>query len=141
MEVPEDISSFSDFAPISFSLLMLLSTGNQFEQHFLQETEAPARRCSVKQVQLRIFKTYWKELCKSLFFNVIGKWLWRRCFLVNFNKFLKAPVSRNTSGWLLLKMLESTGSKVLTVMKCADAVNENNAFINVIITVRSTIYP
>ena len=36
--------------------------------------------------------------------TVLKKRLWRRCFPVNFKKFLRTPFSQNTSGRLLLKM-------------------------------------
>ena len=51
-------------------------------------------------------------LCQSLFFNKVAglrpatlfkKRLWRRCFPVNFVKFLRTPFLQNTSGRLLLK--------------------------------------
>ena len=43
-------------------------------------------------------KSTGKHLCQSLFFN-IKKSLWRRCFSVNFVKFLRTPFFwQNTSG-------------------------------------------
>ena len=51
-----------------------------------------------------------KHLCQSLFFNKIAglgnatflkKRLWRRCFRVDFTKFLRTHFSQNTSGRLL----------------------------------------
>ena len=51
--------------------------------------------------------------CQSLFFIKIAdislqlllkKRLWQRCFLVNFEKYLRAPFLQNTSGQLLLQI-------------------------------------
>ena len=47
-------------------------------------------------------------MCQSLFFiklpaTLLKKRLWRRCFPVNFTKFLRTPFLENTSGRLLLK--------------------------------------
>ena len=50
-------------------------------------------------------------MCQSLFFNKVAclrpvtlleKRLWRKCFPLNFVKFLRTPLLRNTSGQLLL---------------------------------------
>ena len=55
-----------------------------------------------------------KHLCQSLFFNkVVGlrpatllkKRLWRRCFPVNFVKFLRIPFLTEHLWWLLLFLL------------------------------------
>ena len=55
-----------------------------------------------------------KHPCQRLFFNRVGglkpvtlfkKRLWRRCFLVNFAKFLTASFLQNTSGRLLLNQV------------------------------------
>ena len=52
-----------------------------------------------------------KRLCQSLFLNKVEglspstlskKWLWHRCFPVNFAKFLRTPFLQNTSGRLVL---------------------------------------
>ena len=70
------------------------------------------RRCSVKIGVLRKFVKFTRKyLCQRLFFNkVVGLWpatllkksLWRRCFPVNFAKFLRISFFQNTSGRLLL---------------------------------------
>ena len=53
-----------------------------------------------------------KRLCQSLFFNKVAgltsatllkKRLWRRCFPVNFAKFLRKPFLTEHLWWLLLK--------------------------------------
>ena len=57
-----------------------------------------------------------KHLCQSLFFNKVAglrprpatlfkKWLWHRCFPVNFAKFLITPFLQNTAGRLLLRFI------------------------------------
>ena len=50
-----------------------------------------------------------KHLCQSLLFNkglrlatLLKKRLWRRCFLVNFTKFLRKPFLTEHLWWLLL---------------------------------------
>ena len=70
------------------------------------------QRCSIKIGVLRNFTKFTgKYLCQRLFCNEVAgrrpatllkKSLWRRCFLVNFAKFLRAPFLQNTSGRLLL---------------------------------------
>ena len=44
-----------------------------------------------------------KHLCQSLQLK-LKKRLWRRCFPVNFAKFLRAPILKNICKWLLLKL-------------------------------------
>ena len=55
-----------------------------------------------------------KHVCQSLLFNIVAslrpatllkKRLWHRCFPVNFVKFLRTPFLQNTSGRLLLHVL------------------------------------
>ena len=75
------------------------------------------QRRSIKKGVLKNFAKFTvKHLCQSLFFNkVVGlrpatllkKRLWQRCFLVNFAKFLRTPFLENTSGRLLLRLLNS----------------------------------
>ena len=70
------------------------------------------RTSSVRKGILRNFAKFTgKHLRQSLFFNKVAglrpatllkKRLWRRCFPVNFAKFLKTPFLQNTSGRLLL---------------------------------------
>ena len=71
-----------------------------FEQYL--NTEAVVRRCSVKEVFLKILQKFkGKHLCESLSFNKVAclrpatllkKKLWHRSFPVNFAKFLRALV-------------------------------------------------
>ena len=61
------------------------------------------RRCSIKKGVLRNFAKFTgKHLCQRLFFKktatLLKKSLWHRCFLVNFEKFLRTPFLQNTSG-------------------------------------------
>ena len=70
------------------------------------------QRCSVKIRVLRNFANFTgKHLCQSLSFNKVAglrpatllkERLWRRCFPVNFAKFLRASFLQNTFGRLLL---------------------------------------
>ena len=55
---------------------------------------------------------------ESLFSNaglmpgtLLKKWLCRRCFPVNFGKFLRAPFLQNNSGWLLLNIKDTHREK------------------------------
>ena len=71
-------------------------------------------RCSIKKGVLRNFtKFIVKHVCQSLFFNKVAnlrpatllkKRLWRRCFPVNFTKFLRTSFLQNTSRRLLLSL-------------------------------------
>ena len=64
--------------------------------------------CSIIKSVLRNFAKFTgKHLCKTLFFNKVAglrlatllkKRLWRTCFPVNFEKFLRTPFLQNTSG-------------------------------------------
>ena len=63
--------------------------------------------CLKKGVLGNFAKFTWKRLCQSLFFNKVAdlrsatllkKRLCHRCFHVNFAKFLRTPISLNTSG-------------------------------------------
>ena len=79
---------------------------------FITESRSSHQRCSIKKGVLRNFTKFrGKHVCQSFFFNevaglssatVLKKRLWRRCFPVNFAKFLQ-----NTSGRLLLQFSPS----------------------------------
>ena len=79
------------------------------------------RRCSIRNGVLRNFvKFTGKLLCQGLFSNKVAglrpatllkKWLWHRCFPVNFAKFLKTPFLQNTSGRLLPGVIFRRSSK------------------------------
>ena len=61
------------------------------------------RKCSIKKGVLRnLTKFTGKHLCQSLFFNKAAGL--RRCFPVNFVKFLRTPFLQNTSRRLLLSV-------------------------------------
>ena len=67
------------------------------------------RKFSAKKCVHRIFSKFKeKHMCQGLFFNKVAgltlfkKRLWHRCFPVNFEKFLRTPCLKNTSGRLLL---------------------------------------
>ena len=86
---------------------------------FLQETHSrnSHQRCSVEIGLLKNFTKFTgKHLGQSLFFNkfaslrsatLLKKRLWHRCFPVNFVKFLRTPVLKNTSGRLLLTLIDT----------------------------------
>ena len=72
---------------------------SEFKHHFTNP-EAGARRCSIKVIPKNFTKFIRKHLYQSLFLNKVAglrlasllkKRLWRRCFLVNFAKFLRTP--------------------------------------------------
>ena len=70
------------------------------------------QRCSVRKRVLRNFAKFTrKHPCQSLFVNksaglrpeaLFKKWLWHRCFPVNFVTFLRTPFSQNVFWRLLL---------------------------------------
>ena len=75
--------------------------------------EAAIQRCSIKKGVLENFAKFTeKHLCQSLFFNKVAgrplpatlliKRLWRRCFPVDFTKFLRTPFLMEHLRWLLL---------------------------------------
>ena len=69
---------------------------------FRKSEEAVAQRCSVKKVSFEVSQnpqknTYVKDP------NVAG--LWQRCFLVNFEKFLRATFLTEHLRWLLLNLI------------------------------------
>ena len=66
---------------------------------FLHTAEAVAGRCSVKKVLLEIWQN-WQSLSATL----LKKRLWRRCFPVNFAKFLRTLFLIEHLGWLLLTL-------------------------------------
>ena len=68
-------------------------------------------RCSVKKVFFKILLNSQKNFCARVSFNeaaalsyatLLKKRLWRRCFHVNFAKFLRTPSFQSTSKWRLL---------------------------------------
>ena len=75
------------------------------------------RRCSLRKGVLRNFaKFIWKHLCQSFFVTkvtglrpaiLLKKRFWHRCFPVNFAKFWRALFTQNTSGRLLLIVLNT----------------------------------
>ena len=73
------------------------------------------QKCSLRKDGLRNFAKFrGKHLYQSLFFDKVAvelcsfirKRSWRRCFPLNFWKFLRTPFSQNTSGWLLLNFYD-----------------------------------
>ena len=69
------------------------------------------RKCSVRKYFVRNFAKFTEKHCVRVSFlikmqvsvyNFAKKRLWRRCFPVNFAKFLRTPFSQNFSGRLLL---------------------------------------
>ena len=75
------------------------------------------QRCSMKKGILRTFAKFTgKHICQSLFFNkvpglssatLLKKRLMYRCFPVNFLKFLRTPFLQNTSGRMLLFLINA----------------------------------
>ena len=82
------------------------------KKFMITQFRSSQQMCSLKKGVLRNFvKFTGKHLHQSLFFNrvaglrpatLLKKRPWRRCFPVNFTKFLRIPFSQNTSGRLLL---------------------------------------
>ena len=76
----------------------------KFNQFMTKQNRSSDRRCSVRKNFSRNFaKFIGKYLCHSLFNKVAGlrsatllkKWTWRRCFLLNFAKFLSTSFSQH----------------------------------------------
>ena len=99
-------SRFKNFATSIYTifrfLLVVFSEVFEFLQGSFQK-QPPEVFC--KEGVLRIFKIHWKTPAPVSFLIKLEaapkKRLWHRCFPVNFAKFLWAPFSQNTSGWLL----------------------------------------
>ena len=77
--------------------------------------------CCEKSVLRNFTKFTGKNLCQSLFFNIVArlmpatllkKRLWHKCFPVNFAKFLRTPFLIEHSRWLLLILLTDNISKL-----------------------------
>ena len=92
-------------------------------QSYLVEAKVRSshRRCSIRKGVLRNFAKFTgKHMCQSLFLNKVAglrptasllkERLWRRCFPVNFTKFLRTPFLQNTFGPLLLQSVTFTES-------------------------------
>ena len=85
-----------------------------FWESWIRLYRSSHQRCSVRKVALKNFANFTgKHLCQSLFLNKVAdlrpatllkKRLWLRCFRVNFAKFLRTPLLKNTSGRLLLPL-------------------------------------
>ena len=81
--------------------------------HPRKDPRSSHRRCSRRKDVLRNFAKFTEtDLCQRLFFNkatglrpatLLKKKLWRRCFPVNFAKFLRKLFLQNTPGRLLLE--------------------------------------
>ena len=92
-------------------ILILLDT--TFIYNPRKGTRSSHRRCPTGKGVLRNFAKFTgKDLCQSLFFNkatdlrsatLLKKKFWRRCFPVNFAKFLRTLFLQNTPGRLLLE--------------------------------------
>ena len=92
-------------------LIVVLNRGDHCKELF----RTSPRRCSVKKGALKNFaKLTRRQLCQSLFFNkvpglrpatLLKMRLWRRCFSVNFAKFLRTLFLQNSSRRLLLIFL------------------------------------
>ena len=68
--------------------------------------EAVPQKCSVKKVFSEISQNSQQNICTKVSFS-LKKRLWRRCFPVNFMKFLRTPFLQNNSGRLVLDAFAS----------------------------------
>ena len=91
---------------------------------FLREAVVP--RCSVEKVFLEISQNSKENTCARVSFLIklqarplLKKRLWHRCFPVNFAKFLRTPFLQNTSGRLLLFLLEINSDFTYSYLKTA----------------------
>ena len=65
----------------------------------MPNSEAVARRCSIKKVFLEILQNSQENTCAR-----VKKSLWHRCFPVNFAKFLSTPFLQSSSGGCFCKL-------------------------------------
>ena len=80
-----------------------------FKFIFLHTGEVVAGRCSVKKVFLEIWQNSQENTCGRASFSIklqalLKERLWRRCFPVNFAKFLRPPFLIEHLRWLLLTL-------------------------------------
>ena len=89
---PNRVSQGSILEPLLFNI--------DLTDLFFECVEAVARKCSVKRMFLEISQNS-RDLLKTL----LKKRLLRRCFPVNFTKFLRTPFFTEHLGWLLLNVM------------------------------------
>ena len=86
----------------------------------MQQIEAVTRRCSIEKELLKILQTRRKHLSWILFFNkvadlwtatLLSKKLRRRCFPVNFTKFLRTPIFTEHFRWVFRHVILRTHAK------------------------------
>ena len=91
---------------------------NSLKDTVQQDTEAVARRCSVKKVILEISQYSQKNTCARVSFifssglrpaSLFKKRLWHRYFPVSFVKFLRTLFITEHHQWLLLKTYHRKG--------------------------------
>ena len=96
-----------------------------FSKTTLQFTEAVAQRCSVKKVFLEISQNSQENTCARVSLLIVAglrsatllkKRLWRRCFPVNFAKFLRTPFLTEHLPWLL-RNLNNILPEILSVYR------------------------
>ena len=94
-------------------LRMIISCKAVGFEHISEIKKQSFRGVLCKKMFLEISKNSQENTCGSLFFNKVAglkpatllkKRLWRRCFPVNFVKFLRTPFLQNTSERLLLEI-------------------------------------
>ena len=104
---------------------------NVYPEPCNQKQKQPPKVFCKKRCFRNFAKFTGKHLCQSLFFNkvaslrlatVLKKRPWRRCFPMNFEKFLRTPILKNTS-WLLLLQKEllrkkpnESGQEIITML-------------------------
>ena len=94
---------------------------HHFDWHPRKGPRSSHQRCSTRNSVLRNFaKITGKNMCQILFFNkatglrlatLLKKRLWRRCFPVNFAKFLRTHFLQNIPGRLLIRIGEVMSRK------------------------------
>ena len=107
-EIVLKFATFHHFFDLNFRLFLFAVSVSR---------EASARRCSVKNVFLKISQNSQDKTCARASFLIkllrpgssSKKRLWHRCFPVNFTKFLRPPFLKSTS-WRLLLLVEKSSS-------------------------------
>ena len=108
---------YSFYANVESQVTVIGKTLTLLKQEDMILNRGSHQRRSIKKGVLRNFGIFtWKYLWQSLFLiklqalgvrpaSLLKKRLWRKCFPVNFAKFLGTPFLQNASGWLLLAKL------------------------------------
>ena len=90
----------------------------------MPNSEAVARRCSIKKVFLEILQNSQEKTCAR-----VKTGLWHRCFPVNFAKFLSTPFLQSSSGGCFCKLQVNEKSSFTNTPSCiSPSFSHNTSF-------------